>query len=95
MQDQDFLILFLASFLAIPLARQSCFDAALFTGLQVVGVTLYFLDNILLLYLTLEPAKRVLERLAFLYANFSQKRSTSEPALKANPIILEFQCKLH
>jgi hypothetical protein len=50
------LVLLFASLLAIPLARQCCFDAALFTGLQVLGVTLDFLDNVFLLNLALEPA---------------------------------------
>ena len=50
------LILLLTSFLAIPLARQSCLDAALLTGLQIVGVTFNFLDDVLLLYLPLKPA---------------------------------------
>jgi hypothetical protein len=67
------LVLLFASFLAIPLARQSCLDATLLTGLQVVGVTLDFLDDVLLLYLPLEPAQRIFERLAFLNANLCQK----------------------
>src|SRR5271165_1311607 len=67
------LILFLASLLAIPLARQSSFDAALLTGLQVVGVTFYFLDDVFLLNLALEPAQSVFERFAFLYANLCQR----------------------
>ena len=50
------LVLLFTSLLAIPLARQSCLDATLFTGLEVVGVTLYFLDDVFLLNLTLEPA---------------------------------------
>jgi hypothetical protein len=57
--------------LAIPLACQSRFYALLFAGLQVVGVTLDFLDDVLLLYLPLEPAQRIFERLAFLYATSS------------------------
>jgi hypothetical protein len=36
-------------------------------------VTLDFLDDVLLLYLPLEPAQRIFERLAFLYANLCQK----------------------
>ena len=67
------LILLFASLLTVPLARQSCFDAALLAGLQVVGVTLYFLDDVLLLYLPLKPAQRIFERLAFLYANLCQE----------------------
>ena len=73
------LILLFASLLAIPLARQCCLDAALFTGLQIVGVTLDFLDDVLLLYLPLEPAQRIFERLAFLNANLCQEIPTSKP----------------
>ncbi len=82
-------VLLFTSLLAIPLARQGCLDAALFARLQVVGVTLYFLDNVLLLYLALEPAQRILQRLAFLYTNFGQKFSTSKPARGAVIMILE------
>ena len=49
-------ILLFASLLTVPLARQGCLDAALLAGLQIIGVTLYFLDDVLLLYLPLEPA---------------------------------------
>ena len=74
------LVLLFTSLLAIPLARQSCLDATLLTGLQIVGVTLHLFDNVLLLYLPLEPAQRIFERLAFLYANLCQKNPTSKPA---------------
>jgi len=67
------LISLFTSLLAIPLARQSCFNAFLFTGFQVVGVTLDFLNNVFLLNLSLEPAKSIFERLAFLYANLCQR----------------------
>ena len=60
------------SLLAIPLACQRRLHATLFTGLQIVGVTLHFLDNVLLLNLPLKPAQRIFERLAFLYANLCQ-----------------------
>ena len=53
------LVLFFASFFAIPLASERLFHTALFTGLQVEGVTLDFLDDVLLLNLTLEPAQRI------------------------------------
>ena len=65
-------ILLFASFLAIPLARQGCLDATLLAGLQVVGVTLHFLDDVLLLYLPLKPAQSIFQRFAFLYANLRQ-----------------------
>ena len=65
-------ILLFASLFTIPLARQGGLDAALLTGLQVVGVTLDFLDDVLRLYLPLEPAQRIFQRFAFLNANLSQ-----------------------
>jgi hypothetical protein len=67
------LVLFLTCLLAIPLAGQCGLDTLLFARLQVVGVTLDFLDDVLLLYLPLEPAQRIFERLAFLYTNFCQR----------------------
>ena len=67
------LISLFTSLLAIPLARQSCLDAFLLTGLQVVGVTLNFLDNVFLLNLPLKPAESIFERLALLYANLCQR----------------------
>jgi hypothetical protein len=36
-------------------------------------VTLDFLDDVLLLYLPLEPAQRIFQRLAFLHSNLCQK----------------------
>ncbi len=56
---QKKLVLLFTSLLAIPLARQCCLDATLLTGLQVVGVTLDFLNNVFLLNLTLEPAQSI------------------------------------
>ena len=73
------LVSLFASFLAIPLACQCRLYATLFTGLQVVGVTLHFLDNVLLLYLPLKPAQRIFERLAFLYANLCQEIPPPNP----------------
>jgi hypothetical protein len=65
-------ILLFTSLFTIPLAGQCGLNALFFTGLQVVGVTLDFLDNVLRLYLPLEPAQRIFQRFAFLYANLSQ-----------------------
>jgi len=87
MEETSRLVLLFTSLLAIPLARQSCLDATLFTGFEVVGVTLYFLDNVFLLNLTLEPTQRILERLAFLYANLCQLSHTPKPANLALTII--------
>jgi len=66
------LVLLLASLLAIPLACQCCFHATLFARFQIVGMTLYFLDDVFLLNLPLEAAQSIFERLAFLYTNFRQ-----------------------
>jgi hypothetical protein len=73
------LVLLFTSLFAIPLARQSCLYAFLFTGLQVVGVTLDFLDDVLLLYLPLKSAQRIFERFAFLNTNLSQKIPPPNP----------------
>lgn len=51
------LILLFTSLLAIPLACQRCLDTTLFAGLQVVGMTLHFLDDVFLLDLALKPAQ--------------------------------------
>jgi hypothetical protein len=80
MEELPLLVLLFASLFAVALARQGGLDTALLTWLQVVGVTLYFLDDVFLLYLPLEAPQRVLQRFAFLYTNFCQKISTSKPA---------------
>ena len=50
-------------------------------------MTLDFLNDVLLLHLPLEPAQRVFERFAFLYANLCQRGYTSQPASTAGLII--------
>jgi hypothetical protein len=87
--SQNQSLLFFAGFLAIPLARQSSLDAALLAGLEVVGVPLDFLDDVLLLNLALKPAQRILERLAFLNANLGQNPHLQTCLQKAPTIILE------
>jgi hypothetical protein len=64
--------LLFTSLFAIPLARQCFLDATLFTGLQVVGVTFDFLDDVFLLNLALKPAKGIFKRFAFLHTNLCQ-----------------------
>jgi len=73
------LVLLFTSLFAIPLARQSRFYAFLLAGLQVVGVTLDFLDDVLLLYLPFKPAQRIFERFAFLNTNLRQKIPPPNP----------------
>ena len=73
----DLLVLFLACFLTAPFASKRFFHPLLLARLQVKGVTLHFLDNVFLLYLPLEAAKRIFEGLALLNSNFRQKNYTS------------------
>src|SRR5271157_2197068 len=70
------LVLFLARFLPAALASQGFFHPLLLAGLQVKGVTFHFLDDVFLLYLPLETAKCVLEGLALLNSDFSQRSYT-------------------
>jgi hypothetical protein len=66
------LVLLFTSLLAAALSRQCFLQSSLFTRLQVVGVTLYFLNDVLLLHLPLEAAQRILEGLTLLKTNFRQ-----------------------
>src|SRR5690349_9932742 len=68
------LVGFAALLLARPLPRQRLLGAAAITRLQVEGVLLDILDDIFLLHLPLEPAKRAFDGLAILHFHFSQAR---------------------
>ena len=74
-----FSVLFLARFLAAALASQRFFYPLPLAGLQVERVTFYFLDNVLGLYLPLEPPQRVFEGFTLLKSNFRQR--TTPPHL--------------
>ena len=67
------LVLFFARFLAATLASQCFLDSLSLAGLQVKRVTLYFLNNVLGLYLPLEPPKRIFEGFTLLKSNFRQR----------------------
>jgi len=60
-RPDDLLVLFLACFLTAPFAGKRFFYPLLLAWLQVKGVTFYFLDDVLLLYLPLEAAQRIFE----------------------------------
>src|SRR5437868_42653 len=66
------LIRFSADFFSGTLSRQSLLHSALLARLQVVGVTLHFLNDVLRLHLALEATKGVLQRLTLLQSNFCQ-----------------------
>src|SRR5262247_2081843 len=68
------LIRFAALLLTRPLARQRLLGAAAIAWFQIEGVLLDILDDIFLLHLPLEPAKRALDGLAILHFHFSQAR---------------------
>jgi hypothetical protein len=57
---------------AIAFARQSFFDPALFTGLQVVGVAFDLLNDIFLLHLPLKAPESGLKAFALLHVDFRQ-----------------------
>jgi chaperonin GroES len=64
-----------AALLAVALARQGFLGPALFARLQVVGMTLDFLDDVFLLNLALKAAKRAFYGFAVLNDNFRQSNS--------------------
>jgi|EndMetStandDraft_4_1072995.scaffolds.fasta_scaffold67473_2 hypothetical protein len=66
------LVGFATLLLARTFTRQRLLGAATIARLQVEGVLLDILDDIFLLNLPLEAAKRALDRLAFLNFDFSQ-----------------------
>jgi hypothetical protein len=72
------LILFFARLFAAAFAGERFFHPLLFAGLQVKGMSFHFLDDVFLLYLPLETAKRVLEGLALLNSDFSQLTDTPQ-----------------
>ena len=63
---------FAALLLARTLPRERLFGAAPVARLQIEGMLLDILDDIFLLHLPLEAAKRAFDRLAFLHFHFSQ-----------------------
>jgi len=67
------LVLFFTCFLAAAFACQRFFYALSLAGLQVKRVTLYFLNNVLGLYLPLKSPQRIFEGFSLLKSNFRQR----------------------
>jgi hypothetical protein len=67
------LVLFLACFLAAALAGERFFYALSLARLQVKRVTFHFLNNVLCLYLSLEPSQSIFEGFTLLKSNFCQR----------------------
>ena len=74
------LVLLLARLLPAALASQRFFHALFLAGFQVVGVSLYFLDDVFLLNFALKPAQRILQRLTFLQSYICQIKYTPKPS---------------
>ena len=65
-----------SALLPVTLSCKGLLHPFLFAGLQVEGMTLYFLDNVFLLNLPLKPAESVFNRFALLQFHFSQTETT-------------------
>ena len=72
------LILLFTRFLTTALSRKRFFHTLFFARLQIKGVTFHFFDNVLLLYFSLEAAKRILEGFPLLKSDFSQTDYTPQ-----------------
>lgn len=57
--------------------RQGRFDSLFLSWLQIKGMFFDFLDDVLLLHLSLEAAEGAFERLSLLKSNFGQTTNTS------------------
>jgi hypothetical protein len=71
---------FFANLLLRPLAGQRLLYAELGARLQIVGVTLHFLNDVFRLNFALEATQGALNGLAFLQSDFSQPKSPPNPA---------------
>src|SRR6266446_8672751 len=76
------------------LSRQSLLHPTLLARLQVVGVTLHFLNDFFRLNFALEPTQGVLQRFALLQSNFCQthhpQASTISTILELTPFVRRF-----
>ena len=73
-----------ANLLLCPLASQRLLYAELGARLQIVGVTLYFLNDVFRLNFALEPTQGALNGLAFLQSNFCQTKSPPNSAVNGH-----------
>ena len=73
-------VLLFARLFPAALASQRFFYTLFLARFQVVGVSLYFLDDVFLLNLALKSAQRVLQRLTFLQSYVCQIKYTPKPS---------------
>lgn len=60
--------------------RQGRFDSLFLSWLQIKGMLFDFLDDVLLLHLSLEAAEGAFQRLSLLKSNFSQRQTPPFPS---------------
>ena len=89
-RDPRFLLRLFTSFLPAAFARQSFLHALLLAGFQIKGVTLYLLNDVFLLHLTLKAPECVFEGFSLLQSDFCQRNDTPKPVL----IGLDSYCKV-
>jgi len=65
-------ILFFACFLSAAFSRQGFFHTLFLARFQIKGMSLYFLNDVFLLYLAFKAAQCVLKGLALLNPNLCQ-----------------------
>jgi hypothetical protein len=82
---------FPAILLPVPFAGKRLLGPELLTRLQVKGMSLHFLNNVLLLDFALEAAKGIFERLALLKLYFSQTKYTSQLDHKVRCVALDLR----
>jgi len=70
-----------ANLLLCPLTGQSLLHAELGARLQIVGMTLDFLNDVFRLNFALEATQGAFNGLALLQSNFSQTKSPPNPAI--------------
>jgi len=73
-----------ANLLLCPLASQSLLYAELGAWLQIVGMTLDFLNDVFRLNFALEATQGALNGLAFLQSDFCQTKSPPNPAINGH-----------
>jgi hypothetical protein len=85
------LVLLFARLLPTALASQCFLHTLLLAGLQVKRVSLHFLDDVFLLHLAFETAKRILEGFSLLKSNLCQTDYTPKLVQKDRIVIARLQ----
>src|SRR6266446_3585778 len=81
---------FPARLLPVSFAGQGLLDPELLTRLEVEGMTLHFLNDVLLLNFAFEAAKGVFQCFTLLKFYFGQTKYTSQPDLKFSCDVLDY-----